>query len=406
MKDQDPPDLRETQPFLVNTKLQQRVAVVSRALVGMLILSSAYTLYFIRPVLLPVILALLISLVLNPIQKLLRDKLRLPSPIAAAIILTTLIIGIGSAFYSLSIPAFQYTQQLRTEIVQNRLKDVFQPVSNINAKLTKVASEVEEITSPPAIEEEEVDSPNDDSETEKNIAEKAPPKSIAKKKLAEPMTEPAPKAGPVEVRMSSNPMQTLTRYLRAIAYNLFITLALVYFLLAFGEKMLKRITEVKVTAEVFDQITVDVSSYLLSITLINIGLGIVTGLAMWGLGMPNPILWGVMAATLNFIPYIGAIMGTIVIFLVATTHFDDRVTTLMIPLVYYSLTFLEGNLITPAILGKRFTVNPIVIFIWVLAWGAFWGIPGMLIGLPLLMVFRIVFAQFPAFERIERIISS
>lgn len=113
-----------------------------------------------------------------------------------------------------------------------------------------------------------------------------------------------------------------------------------------------------------------------------------------------------MAALLNFIPYIGALIGTTVIFLVAAINFHSTGMVIAAPAIYYGLTALEGNIVTPSIIGRRFTINPIVIFLWVLAWGALWGIPGMLIGLPLLMIFRIIIDSVPSLAGVNRVISS
>lgn len=127
---------------------------------------------------------------------------------------------------------------------------------------------------------------------------------------------------------------------------------------------------------------------------------------MWILGLPNPLLWGAMAALLNFIPYIGALAGTAIIFLVAATNTSSTALLIGAPATYYLLTALEGNIVTPAIIGKRFTINPIVVFLWVLGWGGLWGVPGMLIGLPLLMIFRIIVDSVPALSGVNRVISS
>lgn len=124
------------------------------------------------------------------------------------------------------------------------------------------------------------------------------------------------------------------------------------------------------------------------------------------LGMPNPLLWGAMAALLNYIPYIGAVIGTATVGVVAAITFSNPVAIGAVPVVYYLLTAIEGNVITPSIIGGRFTINPIVVFLWVVAWGSLWGIPGMLIGLPLLMTFRIIVGSVPALAGLERVIST
>lgn len=382
------------------SSLRLSIRRLSNIQLAIFILAGAYTLYFVKPVLLPLILALLITLALKPIHKFLHETLHIISPVSAILILIMTTTGVGTAIYYLSEPAIEYSEKLRDEIVKERLKNVFQPITDIQSGISKVADEVEKITAP--------------GEPEK-VAENSPPASIARpefQKEAEPHLSPVEVPAPpkkeeprVHVEVGKSTLDQIYNSAKAVGYHLVITFVLVFFLLAYGETMIKRITEVEATAALMDQLTIEVSRYMLTITLINTALGIITGLAMWALGMPNPILWGVMAGTLNFIPYIGAIIGSIIVFLVGATHFDNHLNVIMVPAVYYILTAIEGNFVTPAILGKSFTVNPIVIFVWVFCWGALWGIPGMLIGLPLLMVCRITLSKFPAFKRIERIIS-
>src|SRR5687767_2086986 len=98
--------------------------------------------------------------------------------------------------------------------------------------------------------------------------------------------------------------------------------------------------------------------------------------------MPNPVLWGVMAGCFNFIPYLGAITSAIVVTLVASITFDQMGHIILVPVVFATLTALEGMIITPTILGKRLSLNPVAIFIWLLLWGWLWGIPGTLLAVP------------------------
>ncbi len=141
------------------------------------------------------------------------------------------------------------------------------------------------------------------------------------------------------------------------------------------------------------------------ITIINVALGIAVGIAMWLLEMPNPILWGAMATILNYLPYLGAIIGTGIVGLVAVLTFTTLSEAATVPAIYYFLTLLEGAAITPMLIGKRFSLNPIIVVLWFLAWGSVWGIAGMLIATPTLMALKIVTSSLPGYERIDRVIS-
>lgn len=176
-----------------------------------------------------------------------------------------------------------------------------------------------------------------------------------------------------------------------------ITTILLIFLLSSGNlflqktvHMLPRLSDKKRAVEIGRDLQVEVSRYLLTITLINAGLGCVTAVAMAGFGIPDPLLWGVMAATLNFIPYVGAILTSSALLLAGILTFNTPFEALLPPLAYLVLTALEGNLLTPALVGRRLSLNPVIVFACLLFWGWLWGIAGLLIAVPLLVVFKIL----------------
>jgi predicted PurR-regulated permease PerM len=100
------------------------------------------------------------------------------------------------------------------------------------------------------------------------------------------------------------------------------------------------------------------STYLFTVTLINAGVGVVVGVGVWLLGMPNPILWGALACVLTFIPYLGAVVGIGILGLASALVFDDLGHALAVPAVYLVVSFLEGNFVTPLVPGRRLTLNP------------------------------------------------
>jgi predicted PurR-regulated permease PerM len=171
---------------------------------------------------------------------------------------------------------------------------------------------------------------------------------------------------------------------------------LLYFLLAYDEIFLGKL--IKVTPRLADkkralliarEIEHSISRYLLTVTCINIGLGLVVGTAVGFLGMPNPVLWGAMATMLNFVPYLGATIGITAITLGAVLSFDSLSWALMIPGAYLIIAVLEGNFITPMILGRSLTLNPIVIVLALMFWGWMWGIVGAILAVPILATFKI-----------------
>ncbi|HVQ29512.1 MAG TPA: AI-2E family transporter, partial [Vicinamibacteria bacterium] len=119
-----------------------------------------------------------------------------------------------------------------------------------------------------------------------------------------------------------------------------------------------------------------------------VGVAVGTGVGL--LGMPNPMLWGALACVLTYVPYLGAAVGIGVLAFASVLTFDDLGRALAVPAVYVVVSFLEGNFVTPAVLGQRLTLNPVVIFIGLLFWFFLWGIPGALLAVPTIVIFKIV----------------
>jgi predicted PurR-regulated permease PerM len=129
----------------------------------------------------------------------------------------------------------------------------------------------------------------------------------------------------------------------------------------------------------------EVSHYILTVALINAALGAVIAVGMWYTGMPNPALWGVAAALLNFIPFLGAVVGVAMVTVVALVSLDTVSQAILPPLVYLAATAAEGWFMTPLILGRRLELNAMAILIALALWGWLWGIMGALMAVPLLV---------------------
>ena len=180
-------------------------------------------------------------------------------------------------------------------------------------------------------------------------------------------------------------------------FGLATMLILLYFLLASGDLFLRKVLNVlpklhnkKQAVEIARNVERHISTYLYTIVAINFCLGALVGSAMYFLDMPNPFLWGVMAGLLNFILYLGPTVGIIIVALVASITFDNPYQIILPPLAYFIINGLEGNFITPMIVGRRLLLNPVVIFLALLFWGWIWGIPGALIAVPIVVIFKII----------------
>jgi predicted PurR-regulated permease PerM len=200
----------------------------------------------------------------------------------------------------------------------------------------------------------------------------------------------------------------------AIVSMFFITLTLLYLLLA-NERSLMRGTvralsrsrDRRRAVKISQGFQRDISYYLRTITLINVGLGVAVGLVLWWVGMPNPVLWGVMACVFNFVPYVGMAVGVLIVGFVAAVSFETTSLTrvLLAPASYAILSSLEGGLLTPAILGRRLLVNPPIILIWLVLWGWMWGVAGALLAVPMLMAVKIFCEHVPSFRGVALFLS-
>jgi predicted PurR-regulated permease PerM len=175
-----------------------------------------------------------------------------------------------------------------------------------------------------------------------------------------------------------------------------VTFVLLLFLLASGtmfyEKMIRILptfSDKKRALTIAYDVEREVSHYLLTITMINMGFGLFIAVAMSIIGMPNPVLWGVAAALLNFVPYIGAVAGIVMVGLVSLISFDAISYAVIPPLIYTLAAVLEGQFITPILIGRRLELNPVAIFIFVALWGWAWGIVGAIIAVPLLVAVKV-----------------
>jgi len=154
-----------------------------------------------------------------------------------------------------------------------------------------------------------------------------------------------------------------------------------------------------------EAIRTEVGRYFGTVALINVGLGVCTALAMYALGMPNPILWGVLAALFNFIPYLGPIAAFFIIAVVALVTFDTLGRALAAPGVFLCLHLIEGQIVQPLTVGRRFEVNALVVLLAVWFGYGFWGIPGMLLAMPLVVAIKVAAQYQPALRTVRDFLS-
>jgi predicted PurR-regulated permease PerM len=190
------------------------------------------------------------------------------------------------------------------------------------------------------------------------------------------------------------------------------TLILLYLLLASGDMFLHKLVrsmptlrDKKRAIEINNEIQENISKYLATVSLINLGLGLLVTAGLYFMGVPNAAMWGIFAAVLNFVPYFGAVAGVMLLAAVGILTFDTLGLSLLPAAWYLLLHLLEANLLTPLLLGRRFTLNPVVIFISLIFWMWLWGVPGALLSVPILVSIKVVCDRLPSMSPVSELLS-
>jgi predicted PurR-regulated permease PerM len=341
--------------------------ILIQILGGILILALLYTLYFAKFLLLPIAIALILAALLQPFADRLQ-RLRVPGELSAAVVVFLLIALVGFGAYRLFFPAAEWFERGPHLVWQAEFK--FGAIKKAVEEARRSTRRLEEATQ------------LDAGGKEQEVVVKGP--SITDRFLS----------------------QT-----QSILMTSFIILVLLYFLLARGRLTLERWiasfvdpNEGEKWKGIFQTIQTEITRYLATITLINTGLGVATAVSMALLGMPNPILWGVVAGTLNFIPYVGGLTTTTILAMVSLIVFDTAVRIMLPPLVFLVLTILEGNFVTPMVAGKRLGLNPLFLVVSLLFWGWIWGIAGMLLVVPIQASLKIIARNIPSMFSLREVI--
>ena len=350
--------------------LQRPFDIRSVALTGLFILALFYTMYFLRPVLLPVVLALLLSYLFRPIVRGLA-RIGINSHLGAALVLSAVIAATGFGISSLATPAAGWLEKAPYGLSQ--LKQKLLPLKKPMEQVAQASGEIEKLASPEASGAE----PNRVVEVRQN-------------------------------RMSDVLYGRTPEFLLSTV----LLLILLYFLLAYDTVFLGKVIKLMPTLQnkrravsILHEIESHVSKYLLTVTLINIGLGAAVGIAVGFLGLQNPLMWGVMVAVLNFVPYLGALTGIICMTIGAVLSYDSLGYAMVFPAVYLFIATIEGNFITPYVMGRSLTLNPVIILLSLTFWGWMWGIAGIILAVPILAAFKIFCAHVEEMEPIAEFLS-
>ena len=184
---------------------------------------------------------------------------------------------------------------------------------------------------------------------------------------------------------------------RGLVTGTVMTTFLLYFLLSWGRVILMRIMQLhdehhqrQRDLELVTILEAEISRYLFTITLINVGLGAVVAATLYTFDIPHPLLWGVIAALLNYIPYLGGLVTAVLLGATALLTFDGLAVPALVVATFAGLTIFEGQIVTPLLLGRRLALNPLVVFLSVIFWFWLWGVMGALIAVPILITIKLI----------------
>ena len=344
--DSQPPNIERTGEALERPRSRSIEATV------LTVLALLYTMYFARTFLIPIVFALLLNFLLSPVVRAL-GRIRLKPPIAGLVIVLLLVAGTAEAAYQLAGPAQRWAAIAPQSFkkAQLKLRGIILPMQQVS----------------------------------KNVEQAADAVGGSSNKPQEVVVQSGPS-------MSSRLFGTTQRLITGTVE----VLILLYFLLAGGDLFLQKLIKVlphfgdKVKAVEIARATESaVSAYLTTTLIVNVLEGAVVALVLWVLGMPNVVLWGVLVACMEFVPYLGAMTVTVVLTLAGLSTFPDTGRALLVPASFLLINVIQSNLVSPLVLGHRLTLNPVAIFIGLAFFFWIWGVPGAFLAVPLLATFKI-----------------
>ncbi|HET6631398.1 MAG TPA: AI-2E family transporter [Rhodanobacteraceae bacterium] len=321
-------------------------------LTTLLVLALLYTLFLTRTLMVPLVLAGFLGLGLNPLV-VAAARLRIPRALTAFVVIACLAIGIGAGINALAPQA------------GNWLKKAPHVVHQLERKLRPVTHQIKE-------------------------ASQATQSLVATTGGSRASASPAPPAPGINVT------DLLAITPKVIGFTLTVAL-LVFFFLMYGDRLLLKLVEVsprfsmkRDVVRVVRNIQAEISRYIFTATCIHFTLGALTAGILYLWGMPDPLLWGGLAALANYMPYIGAICITGMLAVVGLVQFDHLAHALAPALSFAALSAIEGNVITPMIMGRHMRLSPVAILLWLIVWAWLWGIAGALLAVPMLTSVKLI----------------
>jgi predicted PurR-regulated permease PerM len=319
---------------------------------GLFALAVLAALYVAAPIILPVVLAFVLKLLLQPLVRLL-DRASVPHALGALVAILMLVTALAGIISGVAGPAASWAGKLPDAIpqIQQQLEFLARPINSFQWMMSQI-------------------------------------QGVAGMGVSLPQGSE---------HSSVNVMGMLFSGTTTVAAGLFTTLIVLFFLLVSGETFMRRLVEILPTfaekrqaVEITIDIERNISAYLITVSVINVVVGLLTFLVMWVCGVANPLLWGVVAFVMNFVPILGP-MVAIIVFLMASVLSLGVTWWALLPVgLYFLIHVLEGEIVTPMLLARRFTINPVAVILALLFWYWMWGVPGAILAVPMLAITKII----------------
>ena len=349
--------------------LHMPVDVRSAALALIALAASLHTLHWASAVFIPLLLGLLLSYALTPLVDRLQ-RWRLPRALGAALALLAVLAGLGSMAWSLSDDASALVASLpeAADKVRDGLRTRRNAPEGAIDKVQRAAARLEQAAE------------------ESGTAPATTSKGVTRVQIEKPRFN------------IKDYLWSGTLGLVGLVGQTLVVCFITYFLLASGDHFRRKMVRIagptfgqkKITLQVLDEITGQIHRYLMVQGVTSLGVGVATWLVMWWLGLDRAAVWGVAAAVLNLVPYLGSMVVAGGLALVAFVQFGSLSMVMLVSGSSLVIHTLSGNLITPWLTSRASRLSPVAVFVGALAWGWLWGIWGLLLGVPLLMVAKAV----------------
>jgi len=323
-------------------------------------------LYLTREIVLPIVLAILLKLLLQSgVRRL--ERIHVPRALAALLMITILFVTLVSMGTALSGPAHDWAAKLPEGLprLRERLSFISGTVESLQRFMQNAESYVNLSTSQ--------------------------------------STPPAP--------MSAHLSELLFAGTASFASGLLMTVIVLFFLLVSGDLFLRRLVEVlprfrdkRAAVMISQQIESNIAAYLKTITVMNASVGLATGLVTWAMGLDNPTLWGVLAFVLNYIPVVGPIICLVILVLAGMLRIASLWGSFMPAIGFLAIHLIEGQFVTPMLVARRFTLNPVLVVVSLIFWYWMWGVPGAVLAVPVLAIIKIICDGIPTWSAIGHLV--